>query len=197
MEHAHLARALRRHAADGVHAPGRSGDPRRRFPEQRLRDDDGQADPRRHAPRGAPARGEARPTFRPCLPVFSRNGSSDCQMTCVAELTGPLIVDRGRNIGFCGLTERCDRSGRRSDARGLRPRPDVRLRARSGRVPHQRRDVGAGEPRAGHPPALVPRPRSPAGDRRPLRRAGARAHGRREGGLRRQLHRALRDATSG
>jgi len=30
---------------------------------------------------------------------------------CVAELTGPLIVDRGRNIGFCGLTERCDREG--------------------------------------------------------------------------------------
>lgn len=30
---------------------------------------------------------------------------------CVAELTGPLIVDRGRNIGFCGLTERCDRRG--------------------------------------------------------------------------------------
>lgn len=30
---------------------------------------------------------------------------------CVAELTGPLIIDRGRNIGFCGLTERCDRRG--------------------------------------------------------------------------------------
>ena len=30
---------------------------------------------------------------------------------CVAELTGPLIVDRGRNIGFCGLTERCDERG--------------------------------------------------------------------------------------
>ena len=30
---------------------------------------------------------------------------------CVAELTGPLIIDRGRNIGFCGLTERCDRQG--------------------------------------------------------------------------------------
>jgi hypothetical protein len=29
----------------------------------------------------------------------------------IAELTGPLIIDRGRNIGFCGLTERCDRQG--------------------------------------------------------------------------------------
>ena len=30
---------------------------------------------------------------------------------CVAELTGPLVIDRGRNIGYCGLTERCDRRG--------------------------------------------------------------------------------------
>jgi len=28
-----------------------------------------------------------------------------------AELTGPLVIDRARNIGFCGLTERCDRAG--------------------------------------------------------------------------------------
>ncbi|MEO8277913.1 MAG: arginine deiminase-related protein [Thermoanaerobaculia bacterium] len=30
---------------------------------------------------------------------------------CVAELTGPLIIDRGRSIGFCGLTERCNAKG--------------------------------------------------------------------------------------
>ena len=29
----------------------------------------------------------------------------------VAELTGPLVVDRARNIGFCGLSERCSRAG--------------------------------------------------------------------------------------
>lgn len=29
----------------------------------------------------------------------------------VAELTGPLVIDRGRRIGFCGLTDRCDRAG--------------------------------------------------------------------------------------
>jgi len=29
----------------------------------------------------------------------------------VAELTGPLVIDRARNIGFCGLSERCDRAG--------------------------------------------------------------------------------------
>jgi hypothetical protein len=29
----------------------------------------------------------------------------------VAELTGPLVVDRSRGIGYCGLTGRCDRAG--------------------------------------------------------------------------------------
>lgn len=29
----------------------------------------------------------------------------------VAELTGPLVIDRGRRVGFCGLSQRCDRAG--------------------------------------------------------------------------------------
>lgn len=29
----------------------------------------------------------------------------------VAELTGPLVIDRARGIGYCGLTGRCDRRG--------------------------------------------------------------------------------------
>ena len=29
----------------------------------------------------------------------------------VAELTGPLVVDHARAIGYCGLTGRCDRAG--------------------------------------------------------------------------------------
>lgn len=29
----------------------------------------------------------------------------------VAELTGPMVIDRARNIGFCGLTERADEAG--------------------------------------------------------------------------------------
>jgi hypothetical protein len=29
----------------------------------------------------------------------------------VAELTGAMVIDRGRGIGFCGLSERCDRAG--------------------------------------------------------------------------------------
>ena len=30
---------------------------------------------------------------------------------CVAELTGVLIMDRARRIGFCGISERVDRAG--------------------------------------------------------------------------------------
>ncbi len=33
---------------------------------------------------------------------------------CVAELTGSLVIDRARNIGYCGLSERCDRAGARA-----------------------------------------------------------------------------------
>ena len=33
---------------------------------------------------------------------------------CVAELTGPLIVDRSRRIGFCGMTDRVDDAGARA-----------------------------------------------------------------------------------
>lgn len=41
---------------------------------------------------------------------------------CVAELTGPLVLDRGRGIGFCGLTQRADEAGCAAmhDAFGLR-----------------------------------------------------------------------------
>ncbi len=33
---------------------------------------------------------------------------------CVAELTGPLILDRSRRIGFCGMTDRVDDAGARA-----------------------------------------------------------------------------------
>ncbi len=41
---------------------------------------------------------------------------------CVAELTGPLVIDRGRGIGYCGLTQRADEAGCAAmhDAFGLR-----------------------------------------------------------------------------
>ena len=33
------------------------------------------------------------------------------QRACVAELTGSLVIDRARGVGYCGLSERCDRAG--------------------------------------------------------------------------------------
>lgn len=33
---------------------------------------------------------------------------------CVAELTGPLVIDRPRGLGFCGLTGRADEAGCRA-----------------------------------------------------------------------------------
>src|SRR6185437_13862901 len=40
----------------------------------------------------------------------------------VAELTGSLVIDHARGIGYCGLSERCDMAGARAmhDAFGLR-----------------------------------------------------------------------------
>jgi hypothetical protein len=40
----------------------------------------------------------------------------------VAELTGALVIDRARSIGYCGLSERCDLAGARAmhEAFGLR-----------------------------------------------------------------------------
>jgi len=46
------------------------------------------------------------------------SGRSDC----VAELTGALVIDRARAVGYCGLSERCDEAGVRAmhEAFGLR-----------------------------------------------------------------------------
>ncbi|HJP99781.1 MAG TPA: arginine deiminase-related protein [Rhodanobacteraceae bacterium] len=41
---------------------------------------------------------------------------------CVAELTGSLVIDHARGVGYCGLSERCDMAGARAmhEAFGLR-----------------------------------------------------------------------------
>ncbi|MCH2365044.1 MAG: arginine deiminase-related protein, partial [Planctomycetes bacterium] len=39
---------------------------------------------------------------------------------CVAELTGPLVIDRARNIGFCGMSSRVDEAGCELMAEALR-----------------------------------------------------------------------------
>lgn len=43
-------------------------------------------------------------TGSPCVDLSGRTD-------LVAEMTGPLVIDRPRRIGLCGLSERCDRAG--------------------------------------------------------------------------------------
>ena len=40
--------------------------------------------------------------------------------SCIAELTGPLVIDRARNIGFCGMSSRVDEAGCELMAEALR-----------------------------------------------------------------------------
>lgn len=52
-------------------------------------------------------------------------GYAECDLSTQphpCELTGALVIDRARGIGFCGLSERCDETGARlmHDAFGLR-----------------------------------------------------------------------------
>lgn len=74
----------------------------------------------RHAVRQREARrSDIRRWFSDVLGYRSIDLSSE---PCVAELTGSLVIDRARGIGFCGLSERCDRNGARlmAEAFGLR-----------------------------------------------------------------------------
>lgn len=63
----------------------------------------------RHAVRQREARrGDIRAWFRDLL------GYREIDLSgrgFVAELTGSLVIDRSRGIGYCGLSERCDRDG--------------------------------------------------------------------------------------
>jgi len=63
----------------------------------------------RHAVRRREAaRGDIRAFFRDLLGYAVVDLST---LPVVAELTGALVIDRARNIGFCGLSERCDLAG--------------------------------------------------------------------------------------
>ena len=42
------------------------------------------------------------------------------RQSCIAELTGPLVIDRARNIGFCGMSSRVDEAGCELMAEALR-----------------------------------------------------------------------------
>lgn len=74
----------------------------------------------RHAVRQREARrADIRGFFRDVLGYVETDLS---QADYVAELTGALVIDRARGIGYCGLSERCDLDGARAmhEAFGLR-----------------------------------------------------------------------------
>jgi len=64
----------------------------------------------RHAVRQREAaRADIRGFFRDMLGYTEIDLSGRTDL--VAELTGSLVIDRARGIGYCGLSERCDRAG--------------------------------------------------------------------------------------
>jgi hypothetical protein len=74
----------------------------------------------RHAVRRREAaRADIRGFFRDVL-GYRIVDLSECDV--VAELTGALVIDRARGIGYCGLSERCDLAGARAmhEAFGLK-----------------------------------------------------------------------------
>ncbi len=64
-------------------------------------------------------RGDIRAFFRDVLGYAEHDLSAQGN---ACELTGALVIDRARGLGFCGLSERCDEEGARRmhDAFGLR-----------------------------------------------------------------------------
>lgn len=121
-EHRSLAQALR----GSVEVVEFAGDPRTPdavFPNNVFATADGRliVGRMRHPSRRREAdRQDIRGYFRDQLgySVIDLSGRDDL----VAELTGPLVIDRLRGIGYCGLTGRCDRAGAEAmhEAFGLR-----------------------------------------------------------------------------
>ncbi|MBS0433033.1 MAG: amidinotransferase [Proteobacteria bacterium] len=121
-QHAALARALREDVPM-ITFPGSADTPDAMFPNNVFATASGRliVGRMRHAVRRREAeRGDIRGFFRDVLGYeeidLSRRGD------CVAELTGSLVIDHARGIGYCGLSERCDRAGARAmhEAFGLR-----------------------------------------------------------------------------
>ena len=121
-QHRDLHRAFAAGAADGV-LRRRSADARRAVPQQRVR---APAAGRyvvgrmRHPVRQREAtRADIRGFFGGVLD-YAEIDLSTQPHPC--ELTGALVIDRARGLGFCGLSERCDEDGARlmHEAFGLR-----------------------------------------------------------------------------
>jgi hypothetical protein len=120
-EHAALAAALRS-SVPTIVFPGDPLTPDAVFPNNVFASAPGRliVGAMRHAVRRREAaRADIRGFFRDLLQCEVVDLSSE---PLVAELTGALVIDRARRIGFCGLSERCDEAGARAmhDAFGLK-----------------------------------------------------------------------------
>lgn len=109
-EHAALAAALRA-CVPTVVFPGDADTPDAVFPNNVFATAPGRliVGAMRHAVRRREAeRADIRAFFRDLLRYELVDLSA---RPLTAELTGALVIDRARGIGFCGLSERCDRAG--------------------------------------------------------------------------------------
>jgi hypothetical protein len=109
-EHAVLAAALRG-CVPTVVFPGDPNTPDAVFPNNVFASAPGRliVGAMRHAVRRREAaRADIRGFFRDLLQCEIVDLSTEA---LVAELTGSLVIDRARGIGFCGLSERCDMAG--------------------------------------------------------------------------------------
>ena len=112
-EHATLASALRA-SVPTIVFPGDAATPDGVFPNNVFATTSGRAivgAMRHEVRRREAAREDIRAFFREILGYEIVDLS---QTPLVAELTGSLVIDRGRGIGFCGLSERCDLAGARA-----------------------------------------------------------------------------------
>ncbi|HXE65861.1 MAG TPA: arginine deiminase-related protein [Rhodanobacteraceae bacterium] len=121
-QHAALAQALREDVPI-VTFPGDAATPDGMFPNNVFATAPGclVVARMRHAVRQREAsRGDIRAFFRDVLHYDEIDLSRGDRG--IAELTGSLVIDHARDIGYCGLSERCDMDGARAmhDAFGLR-----------------------------------------------------------------------------
>jgi len=121
-QHAALAQALREDVPVVVF-PGDASTPDAMFPNNVFATAQGKliVGRMRHAVRRREAsRTDIRGFFRDVLGYAETDLSQRGDL--IAELTGALVLDRARGIGYCGLSERCDMEGARAmhEAFGLR-----------------------------------------------------------------------------
>ncbi len=120
-EHAALARALSRRVPV-TSFPGDPATPDAVFPNNAFGTAPGRVVFGRMRHRVRQREAERADIRRWFVEVMGRQAIDLSRGDFVAELTGSLIIDRARGIGFCGLSERCDEAGARAmhEAFGLK-----------------------------------------------------------------------------